>query len=652
MAAEIRIVIGQESKGSGIAETKRDIDDLDRQMQATSKSGGAFGDILTGAFHAIGAAALNAAVGGLQALGGAMMQGIDDARESIRLNAATEQTIKTMGNVAGVTAAHVADFAASLSDAAGKSLFGDNQIQEASNLLLTFGNIKGATLDLATVLTTDLAQALGGDPKQQAMMLGKALNDPIAGIGALGKAGLTFSEEQKAMIASLVQTGDMAGAQNIIIAELNKQVGGQAQAAAQAAGGWVQFQARMGEAMESIGSALLPILNRFAGFMNDTVAPAVEALATWLGTNLPRGIAILEGAWTNIQPFFQTIAGLFTQASTQAGGFSGALQQLGSVWTTIQGVIDTVVPPIRDLVMGVFSQIQLFLNTHGEDIKAFLGSTWDRIKEIIGIAAELVKATIVPIFQTIAGFLKQHGGEIQAVLGAAWNIIKSVINIALGIIKGVLKTALALIKGDWQGAWDAIKTMVSTVWENIKTIFRNQLVIVQTIFLGAWETIKAKFQAILDSIVGWVVQTFEGVKGAILKAVDGLKSAAGNVAQGIVSGIVGGIKDGAGKIVSAAKDAAMAALNAAKSALGIGSPSRVFAEGIGLPIAQGMAVGMMRGAPLVAQAGDMTAGAATAGARERVYNQQRSLVYSPTYNNIASADPAMDAAFARSLAGM
>src|SRR4029077_15122677 len=102
--------------------------------------------------------------------------------------------------------------------------FGDDQIQQSQNLLLTFGNIKGETFDLATALTVDLAQALGGAPKDQAMMLGKALQDPFKGLNSLGKAGLTFSSEQKKMIKTMVESGDVAGAQALIIAELNKQV--------------------------------------------------------------------------------------------------------------------------------------------------------------------------------------------------------------------------------------------------------------------------------------------------------------------------------------------------------------------------------------------------------------------------------------------
>jgi hypothetical protein len=244
---------------------------------------------LGGALGNVGMIAGGAALAGVAALGAAIVGGVGDAQEARALYASTQQTIASMGNAAGRSADDVTALASKLSDAAGMSLFGDDQIQQSENLLLTFGNIKGETFDLATALTTDLAQALGGAPKDQAMMLGKALNDPIHGMSALGKAGLTFSEEQKSAITAMQESGDMAGAQAVIIAELNKQVGGQAQAAAKAAGGMVQFKAGLGETFETIGGKLLPILDKLGAWLN---SPEVQKNISIFADRLATGIEV------------------------------------------------------------------------------------------------------------------------------------------------------------------------------------------------------------------------------------------------------------------------------------------------------------------------------------------------------------------------
>jgi hypothetical protein len=427
------------------------------------------------------------------------------ARDTQQLMASTQQTIDTMGNAAGRSAQQVADLATSLSDAAGKSLFGDDQVQQSENLLLTFGEIKGAVFDSATALSVDLAAALGGAPKDQAMMLGKALNDPIHGMTALGKAGLTFSEEQKAAIAAMQESGDMAGAQAIIIAELNKQVGGQAEAQAKAAGGMVQFKARLGEVGETLASALLPVLDSLAGVLLDTVAPALETAATWLSANLPAAIATASAV-------IDQIIAVFTQAGDGGGQFA--------------------------------------------DVLSFLGETWDSLSEIVGDAVRLIQATVVPAFQTIAQFLSDHSEQIKTILGAAWTIIKAVIDTALTLIKGVLKTALQLISGDWAGAWETIKLTLSKVWDNIKVIVGAALTILKTELSLAWDAIKNVASSAWDALATTVSSAWEGIKKAVTDkineveaAVKALPTALAAVGQAIVDAIWGGIESAWGTLV-------------------------------------------------------------------------------------------------------
>ncbi len=132
------------------------------------KSGGGFNalsEIAVGALRKIGELGVGLVLKGLEAIGGVISDGIEDARKNAQVQAQTAAVIKSTGEAAGVSAQHVADYASSLSDAEGASLFGDDQIQQSTNLLLTFTNIKEKTLDAATAISVDMAQALGGAPK-------------------------------------------------------------------------------------------------------------------------------------------------------------------------------------------------------------------------------------------------------------------------------------------------------------------------------------------------------------------------------------------------------------------------------------------------------------------------------------------------------
>jgi hypothetical protein len=58
--------------------------------------------------------------------------------------------------------------------------------------------------------------------------------------------GVSFTDQQKEQIKTMQEAGDMAGAQGVILAELNKEFGGSALAAAQADGGMAQLSDSMG----------------------------------------------------------------------------------------------------------------------------------------------------------------------------------------------------------------------------------------------------------------------------------------------------------------------------------------------------------------------------------------------------------------------
>lgn len=154
----------------------------------------------------------------------------DAAREQAQLAA----VLKSTGGVAGQTQEQLNAMADGLQQV---STFSAGNITEMQSLLLTFTKIQGDVFPKAQQAVLDMAQALGTDLKSQALQLGKALNDPIKGITALGRAGVQFSEEQKAMIKALVEAGDVAKAQEMILAELEVQFGGSARAASETLGG-------------------------------------------------------------------------------------------------------------------------------------------------------------------------------------------------------------------------------------------------------------------------------------------------------------------------------------------------------------------------------------------------------------------------------
>ena len=184
--------------------------------------------------------------------------------------AQVEAGLKSTGSQAGFTSKQLQAMA---SDLQSKTLFGDETIlKDATAQLLTFTNISGEQFARTQQAALDLATRLDGDLKGASIQLGKALNDPVANLSALSRSGIQFSDEQKAVIKSMAETGRLAEAQTLILDELNRQYGGSAEAAAKADGGFTQLANSFGDLQEAIGQQLIPILRPLVGWLTQTVA--------------------------------------------------------------------------------------------------------------------------------------------------------------------------------------------------------------------------------------------------------------------------------------------------------------------------------------------------------------------------------------------
>jgi hypothetical protein len=226
-----------------------------------------------------GISALFSPIGLATAAFGALAAGVkisaDEAIEAEKNLTQLRSVLASTGGAAGVTEEAALALAQSLSET---TEFSDDAVLSAENLLLTFTKISSDTFPQATKITADLAVALKTDLNSAAMQVGKALNDPIKGVASLGRAGVQFSADQKNMIQSLVDTGQTAKAQQIILKELEMQVGGSAASAGNTfAGQWEIAKNQMLNMAESIGTKLLPTFKLLVSALSELIGPIARA---------------------------------------------------------------------------------------------------------------------------------------------------------------------------------------------------------------------------------------------------------------------------------------------------------------------------------------------------------------------------------------
>jgi phage-related protein len=299
-------------------------------------------------------------------------------------------------------------------------LFGDETkvAKQAQATLLTFSEIAetagevGSSFDRATQAAIDLAAAGFGTAETNAVQLGKALNDPITGLTALTRSGVTFTEQQKELIASLVESGNTLEAQDMILEAIEQQVGGTAEATANASD---KMRVAFSQLQERLGEKLLPVFERFANFIIDDLVPALERAYNW------------------------------------------AIPRFQAAWESISSTLGPIISRLRDELTPVVQRIVTFMKENTAVVKTFLAVLAGAavIAMIAALAAAIVSLAnpvvlaVAGIAALAAGFKyaydnsEEFRGVVQRLASDAvtlYNAIKSVYNMYVKL-RDTLKSA-------------------------------------------------------------------------------------------------------------------------------------------------------------------------------------------------------------------
>lgn len=171
---------------------------------------------------------------GFRAISGTIRSIVDATAEAQAAQAQLNSALAAAG--APVKAAS-AEFQAYATQLQKVTTFGDEAITQVESILLSFKGLSGGVVKDATASVLDLSTRMGIDAASAAKLLGKALADPIGGLGTLSRSGVIFTEQQKEQIKTLVESGKELEAQTYILDELGKSFGGAATAARDTFGG-------------------------------------------------------------------------------------------------------------------------------------------------------------------------------------------------------------------------------------------------------------------------------------------------------------------------------------------------------------------------------------------------------------------------------
>ena len=466
--------------------------------QLTAQTSGAAGAAGTAGGKKYGGAftgATKSAMSGFAAVFtvGALVKGVQSVvaagREAQKVTAITENRIKTMGNAANISAKQVGALADSIAKKTGVD---DEQIQSGANLLLTFKNIReevgkgNQIFSRATQIITDMSREKGmGGLEASSIRLGKALNDPVKGITALSRVGVQFTADQKKQIKEMVKSGDILGAQKVILKELETQFGGTAAASATAG---EKLSQSWGQLKEQLAKGLIPALDKIAL----ALIPIVEFM-----TKHPATVYIMAGAMAALAVAMGIAAVAFTITTIAAAGF--AL------------VLGGIILALALLLIGVWifrDQIKAALGKLWEEIGQEWATAWTTIKTMLATNNAAIEAETKAMWTRLRGWLSANNAALEAETNAAW-----------AGIKGTIARNNAEIERETKAAWASISAGFSAWWTEMK----------QEANTGAKATADAA-----GRLKGYIKAKFSGANSW-------LEQAGKDIMQGLIDGIQWGI---------------------------------------------------------------------------------------------------------------
>jgi hypothetical protein len=527
-----------------------------------------------------------AAVAGVAGFGAALVQGVRDAASYEQITNQLAQTLKSTGNAAGTSVDGLKAYAGELESLSGVD---EELILNSQNVLATFTKVQNQVgkgnnvFDQASLAALNLSTTMGGDLQGATVLVGKALNDPIKGMAALGKAGVALTQGQKDQIKTMVASGDVMGAQKIILGELETQFGGAAKAAgAGLTGSIARAKDAFSDIFRTIATAVLPTLSQFAEFVAGTLMPGLKGI--WdlvVGGDFTGALSeafgweedsAVVGFLFSVRDALVQVMGTARQAFDVLfrGDFTGGPFAEDSRFIDVLFRIREAVTQVMGVARQAFDIIFRGDFTGGplaEDSPFVAGLFTAR--EQLARVATVITGTIVPAFLAFAGALLTN--VIPAITAVATflqehqNVAKA-LGATVGIVAGLVVAAWA-----YQAAQSTIAAVRSVrAWISVAT--------------GAQVAEKGSKKSTAQIVAGWVVQASKATFHAAKIVAGWAATGAAAVLHGIRGMAVATARFVASWVVMSAQALLNAARVAAAWLIAMGPIGLVIAAVVGLVV--------------------------------------------------------------------
>lgn len=139
---------------------------------------------------------------------------VRQAAEAERSEARFDAIWRATGGTAGFSRAELGDF---VDEMTRRTVHSDEAIRDAMARLMTFRQVSGEAFKDTMLAASGLAEVMGGNLAGAVETLGRALENPVAGLDSLRRAGIVLSPVQKELIKDLAEHGRTAEAAAVLL---------------------------------------------------------------------------------------------------------------------------------------------------------------------------------------------------------------------------------------------------------------------------------------------------------------------------------------------------------------------------------------------------------------------------------------------------
>lgn len=243
------------------------------------------------------------------------------------------------------------------------------------------------------------------------------------------------------------------------------------------------LKAQLGDLAANIGTALLPIMTKLAGFVIENVVPALQEMGAWLQDHIPPAIEAVSAA---LEPVVNWLREQLPGAMDAArGAFDGFI-----------GVIETVVGFVQDnwqVVLGAVTGLGVaLLATLVPAFIAWATAAWAAAAAQIAAAAPVVLlvaalvalgAAVVYAYQNFDWFRNAVDAVAGFLRDTLWPVIQSVFGWLRDNVPAIISAVVTALQNFWNDtervrailaegfstALSAARTAVDAVWTALQT---------------------------------------------------------------------------------------------------------------------------------------------------------------------------------------